>query len=130
MMTREEAIAVLEESKRQNENMKDNPTTFWASYQIADGIKNTKRRIDALDAALSALRPVSREQVEKVWKGDWLRDFDTGESICGNCHHVIFPKDYVNGELPHFCEFCGEAKTDEAVQMVMERMKLLYEHNA
>ena len=130
MMTREEAIAVLEESKRQNENMKDNPTTFWASYQIADGIKNTKRRIDALDAALSALRPVSREQVEKVWKGDWLRDFDTGESICGNCYHVIFPKDYVNGELPHFCEFCGEAKTDEAVQMVMERMKLLYEHNA
>ena len=68
-MTREEAIAVLEESKRQNEIMRDNPTTFWASYQIADGIKNTKRRIDALDAALTALRPVSREQVEKVFPG-------------------------------------------------------------
>ncbi len=63
MKTREEAIAVLEESKRQNEIMRDNPTTFWAPYQIADGIKNTERRIDALDAALSALRPVSREQV-------------------------------------------------------------------
>ena len=65
-MTREEAIAVLEESKRQNEIMRDNPTTFWASYQIADGIKNAKRRIDALDAALTALRPVSREQVERM----------------------------------------------------------------
>ena len=67
-MTREEAIAVLEESKRQNKIMRDNPTTFWASYQIADGIKNTKRRIDALDAALSALRPVSREQIRR---GSW-----------------------------------------------------------
>ena len=25
----------------------------------------------ALDFALSALRPVSREQVEKVWRGEW-----------------------------------------------------------
>lgn len=64
-MTREEAIAVLEESKRQNEIMRDNPTTFWASYQIADGIKNTKRRIDALDAALAALRHQIWE--EQVW---------------------------------------------------------------
>ena len=62
-MTREEAIAVLEESKRQNEIMRDNPTTFWASHQMADGVKNAKRRIEALDYALSALRPVSREQL-------------------------------------------------------------------
>lgn len=71
-MTREEAIAVLEESKRQNEIMRDNPSTFWASYQMADGVKNAERRIAALDLALSALRPVSREQVEKVWRGcEW-----------------------------------------------------------
>ena len=31
MMTREEAIAVLAESKRQNEVMRDNPSTFWTS---------------------------------------------------------------------------------------------------
>ena len=61
-MTREEAIAVLEESKRQNETMRDNPTTFWASHQMADGVKNAKRRIAALELALTALRPVSREQ--------------------------------------------------------------------
>ena len=65
-MTREEVISVLEESKRQNEIMRDNPSTFWASHQMADGIKNTKRRIDALDAALTALRPVSREQREDI----------------------------------------------------------------
>ena len=55
-MTREEAIAILKESKRQNEIMRDNPNTFWASHQMADGVKNTKKRIAALDFALTALR--------------------------------------------------------------------------
>ena len=62
-MTREEAIAGLEESKRQNEIMRDNPSTFWASQQMAEGVKNAQRRIAALDFAIAALRPVSREQV-------------------------------------------------------------------
>ena len=65
-MMREEAIAVLEESKRQNEIMRDNPSAFWASHQMAAGVNNAKRRIEALDVALSALRPVSRETVEKA----------------------------------------------------------------
>ena len=119
-MTREEAIAVLEESKRQNENMKDNPTTFWASYQIADGIKNTKRRIDALDAALSALRPVSREEVEKVPRCEHCKDgksFDGQVVIMGN--KGMFPL--------NFCPRCGSPLTDEAVNMVMERIEALYE---
>ena len=55
-MTREEAIAVLAESKRQNEVMRDNPSTFWASHQMAEGVKNAKRRIEAFEVALSALR--------------------------------------------------------------------------
>ena len=62
-MTLEEAIDILAESKRQNWVMRDNPSTFWASHQMADGVKNAERRIAALDIALSALRPVSREQV-------------------------------------------------------------------
>lgn len=129
MMTREEAIAVLEESKRQNEIMKDDPTTFWASYQIADGIKNTKRRIDALGAALSALRPVSREQVEKVWRGEWnyshktkIDGFDVVQ--CSKCgQEALTLALYVkNG---NFCPYCGAPMTDEAVQMVMERLEAL-----
>ena len=62
-MTREEAIVVLEESKRQNEVMRDSPSTFWTSQKMAGGVKNAERRIAALDMALTALRPVSREQV-------------------------------------------------------------------
>ena len=132
-MTLEEAIAVLEESKRQNEIMRDNPTTFWASYQMADGIKNTKRRIDALDAALSALRPVSRERVEKVFPGcDFCKMADFGEfgfettkhyaKICCALGSWRFPEK----EQFLFCPKCGKPLTDEAMQMVMERLEALH----
>lgn len=111
-MTREEAIAVLEESKRQNEIMRDNPTTFWASYQIADGIKNTKRRIDALDAALPALRPVSREQVEKVWSG------------CEKCHNQDnWPSWIEKGFV--YCPKCGTPLTSWAWEKQMKRLETL-----
>ena len=129
-MTREEAIAVLAESKWQNEVMRDNPSTFWASHQMADGVKNAKRRIEALDVALSALRPVSREQVEKVWRGEWMGSGDgyaDGELVydtweCSHCGHVIDEEDDPD-MLPQFCPKCYAAMTDEAVEMVLERLE-------
>ena len=133
-MTREEAIAVLEESKRQNEIMRDNPSTFWASHQMAEGVKNAKRRIEAFEVALSALRPVSREQVEKVW-----RECPECKPRCGLCVHMgqwdKYGKPYVcekcvgfsNFESDQkFCECCGRPLTDEAVEMVMERLEALH----
>lgn len=123
-MTRKEAIDILAESKRQNEVMRDNPSTFWASHQMADGVKNAERRIAALDMALTALRPVSREQ---VWSGEWLHDPETGYEHCDKCSHTISLDDYLNRKPPLFCEMCGAPMTDEAVQMVMERLEALYE---
>ena len=125
-MTREEAIAVLEESKRQNEIMRDNPTTFWASHQMADGVKNAKRRIAALELALTALRPVSREQVEKVWRGEWMAlDECSNEGVyCKRCKKKVYRIEYANEKMRSpFCPACGAAQTDEAVQMVLERME-------
>ena len=123
-MTREEAIAVLEESKRQNEVMRDNPSTFWVSHQMADGVKNAERRIAALDMALSALRPVSREQVEKM-RGEWIIE-DAGDGDrrkkCSLCNQPIsgwWGRD-------RFCANCGSPMTDEAVEMVMERLEALH----
>ena len=116
-MTREEAIAVLEESKRQNEVMRDNPSTFWASNQMVDGIKNSKRRIAALDLALSALRPVSREQVEKVWKVGQEKDV-TMRYICKLCGCVTI-------EEIDFCPYCGAAHTEKAVDIIMKRLEAL-----
>ena len=123
-MTLEEAIAVLAESKRQNEVMRDNPSTFWASHQMADGVKNAERRIAALDMALSALRPVSREQVEKAWRGEWT----PGDSICPICEKNKFDgldADIWADWMPSFCPNCGAPMTDEAVEMVMERMEAI-----
>ena len=126
-MTQEEAIAVLAESKRQNEVMRDNPSTFWVSHQMADGVKNAERRIAALDMALTALRPVSREQVVKVWRGEWelvRRMAASIECKCPKCQRTVI----FTGKPANFCEKCGSANTDEAVQMVMERLEALHEN--
>ena len=77
--------------------------------------------------ALKALRPVSREQVEKVCGGEWVHDPETGYEHCDKCSHTISLDDYMNRKPPLFCEMCGDAKTDEAVEMVMERLEALYE---
>ena len=79
----------------------------------------------ALNLALSALRPITREQVEKVWRGEWLHDPETGYEHCDKCSHTISLDDYLNRKPPLFCEMCGDAKTDEAVEMVMERLEEL-----
>lgn len=122
-MTLEEAIDILAESKRQNEVMRDNPSTFWASHQMADGVKNTKKRIAALDFALTALRPVSRDRIEKVWSGC---------HECSGCKLCIWNEtkkcnDCKNRNsfrpLSDFCPRCGRPLTDAAVDMVIEKLK-------
>lgn len=133
-MTREEAIDILAESKRQNEVMRDNPSTFWVSHQMADGARNAERRIAALNLALSALRPVSREQMEKVWRGEWMGSGDgyaDGELVydtwtCSECGHVIDEEDDPD-MLPQFCPKCYAAMTDKAVDMMLERIKKMEE---
>ena len=83
-MTREEAISVLEESKRQNEIMRDNPNTFFKVSDIVTGEKNAQKRIDALNMAISALRQQEhfREVTKKVepLTLDELREMD-GEPV-------------------------------------------------
>lgn len=78
---------------------------------------------ETVDTLLTALRPVSREQVEKVWRGEWLHDPETGYEHCDKCSHTISLDDYLNRKPPLFCEMCGDAKTDEAVEMVTERLE-------
>ena len=76
------------------------------------------RKRDAVRLALSALRPVSREQVEKMWRGKWQRG--TKDWVCSRCgrSHTF---------VKSFCPNCGAPMTDEAVQMVLERLEALHE---
>ena len=75
---------------------------------------------------LSALRPVSRERVEKVWRGEWISYLD-GEHImperyysCSKCGD----RGYTSKR--NFCDSCGAPMTDEAMQMVIERLEEMY----
>ena len=75
---------------------------------------------------IAALRPVSREQVEKVWRGEWNNInpavLKPGVSWVFRCAKCGCPQDYKH----NFCPNCGAAQTDEAVEMVMERMEALH----
>ena len=114
-MTLEEAIKLLKQYQGYDPMFPDGETLKHA-FDLTD---------ETVDTLLSALRPVSREQVEKVWRGEWLHDPETGYEHCDKCSHTISLDDYLNRTPPLFCEMCGDAKTDEAVEMVMERLEEL-----
>ena len=123
-MTREEAAKWLEET------IQDTDTYFSSCSEALQKELDEQKEVFLL--ALSALRPVSREQVEKVWRGEWMGSADgyaDGELvydtwICSECGHVIDEEDDPD-MLPQFCPKCYAAMTDEAVQMVMERLEEL-----
>ena len=65
------------------------------------------------------------EQVEKVWKGE-LQEIThhlVYSGKCPNCGLYVGP--WILNRPFIFCPYCGEAFTDEAVQIVMERLEAL-----
>ena len=112
-MTREEAIEYFKMKVSAREAIGNDIGTDYEAYKIA----------------LSALRPVSREQVDKVWRGEWNNInpavLKPGVSWVCRCAKCGCPQDYKH----NFCPNCGAAQTDEAVEMVMERLEALYERN-
>ena len=106
-MTREEAIEHFKMKVSAREAIGNDIGTDYEAYKIA----------------LSALRPVNREQVEKVWRGEWkhyLPPLGAGNIQC-RCTKCGRTPDV---ETP-FCAWCGAPMADEAVQMVMERLEAL-----
>ena len=73
--------------------------------------------------ALKALRPVSREQVEKAWRGEWIGMTDNDGCTwqeCSRCEHDLDSME----EAQNFCPACGAPMTDEAVDMVLKRLEV------
>ena len=72
----------------------------------------------------SSLRPVRREQVEKVWMGEWK--IITTHNGCTPDQDCVCSRCGANG-IPNksFCDSCGAPMTDKAVDMVMERLEAL-----
>ena len=74
---------------------------------------------------IAALRPITREQVGNEWKGEWIGMTDDDGCTwyeCSRCEHDLDSLEDPN----HFCPACGAPMTDEAVDMVMERLEKLY----
>ena len=118
-MTREEAIKAFEEIR---ENAQNNLGAKWAHG--CDGYYRDK--IELADVALSALRTPTREQVEKVWRGKWelvRRMAASIECKCPKCQRTVI----FTGKPANFCEKCGSAMTNEALEMVMERINKMEE---
>ena len=114
-------------------------THEFADEDVQKEIQDKLRpQIMKLIQSTNALRPVSREQVEKVWKGEWIGDNDEKvgtidgspikSSTCSVCGNWLVGSDEYDCS-GHFCPACGRAMTDEAVQTVMERLEALYERN-
>lgn len=106
MMTQEEAIAEIK--------------YYMEHDSLADAPSN-----EACQMAINALRPVSRETVEKVWKSEWTdsgkrdlngvpKPFAISCKRCGSSAGVSWMK---------FCPNCGAPMTDEAVDMMLKRME-------
>lgn len=126
-MTRGEAIALLNEQYETCKRIYDCSADQRKSYP------NVPQFMEALGMALTALRPFSREQVEKVWRGEWMGSADgyaDGELVydtweCSHCGYVIDEEDDPD-MLPQFCPKCYAAMTEKAVDMVMEKMEALH----
>lgn len=116
MMTREEAIKLLKQYQGYDPMFPDGETLKHA-FDLTD---------ETVDTLLTALRPFSREQVEKVWRGEWIGMTDDDGCTwyeCSRCEHDLDSLEDPN----HFCPACGAPMTDEAVQMVMERLEALHD---
>ena len=107
-MTREEAISVIERLAH-----------------VESKWPGTEDTLDALDMAVSALRPVSREQVEKVWPGcEACKDASLaiGEvQFYGPFEGSID----VSGNM-QYCPNCGRPITPTAQKSQLERLEALY----
>ena len=118
-MTREEAIEILQEKHDECKSFYDLAAYPEISYP------ETGKYMLALRVAIAALRPVSRERVEKVWSPC---NFCAGAKYITGGVTAVYPvsethqqETLAEGDFD-FCPVCGRPITDEAVEMVMERM--------
>lgn len=116
-MTREEAI------KRIDEQYKICEEFYYLSANPEKDFPGVMSYMEALAVAISALRPVSRERVEKVWRGGWIGIPNMGvyDIACSKCGYSTGIRFWSSD----FCPNCGAPMTDEAVQMVMERLETI-----
>ena len=85
------------------------------------GKRQRERSIELEKVKIKALRPVSREQVEKA---EWI--WSTGDVYtCSSCGEKTHVDECMGNPIYNFCPFCMAPMTYEAVEMVIERWEAL-----
>lgn len=130
-MTREEAIEIFEQKG------------WWIAQKETLTSKQAEEIIklnNAVNFALSALRPISRERIEGAWRGGWIAvreseitgfnpEFAGHDPIggykCSQCKAEAVLDCNDEFVLDNFCPRCGAAMTDEAVEITMRRVEEL-----
>lgn len=111
-MTREEAA--IKSCEDRIKHLKSAPTHHY-------GKRQRERAIELEKVKIKALRPVSREQVEKA---EWI--WSTGDVYtCSSCGEKTHVDECMGNPIYNFCPFCMAPMTDEAVEMVIERWEAL-----
>ena len=84
------------------------------------GKRQRQRAIELEKVKIEALRPITREQVEKM-RGEWTTD-----GVCSRCgFDAMYYKGVPVQVRTNYCPTCGSPMTDKAVDMVMERLEEL-----
>ena len=78
------------------------------------------RTAENLNGVLKLLRPITREQVEKM-RGKWI-DARYSSKDVPQCQCSICGKKYIGLETD-FCQYCGAPMTDKAVDILWKRLE-------
>lgn len=81
---------------------------------------------EVLVMAMKSLRPITREQVEKM-RGKWI-DARYSSKDVPKCQCSICGKKYVGLETD-FCQYCGAPMTYEAVDILWKRLEAMQDGN-
>lgn len=79
------------------------------------------------------MKKISRERVEKVWRGEWIIVYDEDKEItiatCSKCgDETAYGGSLKADDCDAFCPVCGAPMMDEAVGILLKRLEALHEN--
>ena len=93
------------------------------------GKRQRQRAIELEKVKIEALRPITREQVEKM-RGEFFQaGIDDVAQDTWRCSWCLV-QEFGDIRGINFCPHCGAPMTDKAVDMVMERLEVMKDGNS
>lgn len=112
-MTREEIIKAYEDA------------VVESGLAAAAGNEDAAKSYELFKAGLSALRPVSRGQIEQNKRRWEVQTNKFPYYYCSGCGESFVIHSYDNKKKYRFCPYCMSPMTDEAVDIMLKRMEAL-----